>query len=62
MTKDNEMKCEACGGTGFPPVKQPTLPNRKIYAAPCKECGGKGRIKRSAEANERRERRGSLAG
>ncbi len=42
-----ETKCEACNGTGFPKVKQPTKPGRKIYPAPCRKCGGKGRIKES---------------
>jgi DnaJ-class molecular chaperone len=40
-----ETKCEACNGTGFPKVKQPTEPGRKIFPAPCRKCGGKGRIK-----------------
>jgi DnaJ-class molecular chaperone len=39
----NEEKCPACGGTGFPIVKQPT-PGRRIYPAPCKICAGKGRL------------------
>jgi DnaJ-class molecular chaperone len=43
-TKPNEDKCPACNGTGFPIVKQPAQPNRKIYPPPCRKCGGKGRI------------------
>jgi DnaJ-class molecular chaperone len=43
-----EIKCPACGGTGFPTVTQPVQPDRKVYPAPCKECGGKGRIKEAA--------------
>jgi hypothetical protein len=39
-----EHKCPACNGTGFPTVMQPVQPIRKIYPAPCKKCGGKGRI------------------
>jgi DnaJ-class molecular chaperone len=39
-----EHTCEACKGTGRSEVKQPTQPNRRIYPAKCKECGGKGRI------------------
>jgi DnaJ-class molecular chaperone len=39
-----EVKCPACDGTGFPTVAQPAQPERKIYAAPCKQCSGKGRI------------------
>jgi DnaJ-class molecular chaperone len=39
-----EIKCEACDGTGFPKVKQPTKPGKRIYPAPCKRCGGKGRV------------------
>ena len=38
-----EFECEACKGTGFPPVQQPE-PGRRIYPAPCRKCGGKGRI------------------
>jgi DnaJ-class molecular chaperone len=44
-TLPREMKCEACDGTGFPKVKQPPEPGRRIYPAPCRKCGGKGRIK-----------------
>jgi len=39
-----EIKCPECDGTGFAPVEQPVQPGRKIYPAPCKKCGGKGRI------------------
>jgi DnaJ-class molecular chaperone len=39
-----EVECTACNGTGFPAVKQPDQPNRKLYPAPCKECSGKGRL------------------
>jgi hypothetical protein len=35
-------------GTGFPAVKQPAQPDRKIYPTQCKECGGKGRITQTA--------------
>jgi len=34
-------------GTGFPTVKQPVQPGRKIYPAPCKQCFGKGRLART---------------
>jgi DnaJ-class molecular chaperone len=43
-----EQKCPACNGTGFPKVVQPVRPGRRIYPAPCKMCGGKGRIKGAA--------------
>jgi DnaJ-class molecular chaperone len=43
-----ERKCPACDGTGFPRVKQPADPGRKIYAARCEKCDGKGRIAGSA--------------
>jgi hypothetical protein len=43
-----ELKCPACNGTGFPPVKQPQQPGRKIYPARCLQCGGKGRRKQAA--------------
>jgi hypothetical protein len=38
-----EVKCDACDGNGYPPVRQPA-PRRKTYPAPCKKCGGKGRV------------------
>jgi hypothetical protein len=44
----NEQECPACNGTGYPVVMQPVRPGRKIYPAPCKKCGGKGRIKEAA--------------
>jgi DnaJ-class molecular chaperone len=40
-TKPIEAKCPACNGIGFPEVKQPAQPGRKIYRAPCTKCGGK---------------------
>jgi DnaJ-class molecular chaperone len=43
MSKD-EMKCDACDGTGFPRVKQPAEAGKRIYPAPCKKCAGKGRL------------------
>ncbi|MGY3583586.1 DnaJ-class molecular chaperone [Bradyrhizobium sp. USDA 4341] len=43
----DEEKCDACNGTGFPEVKQPGEPGRKIYPEPCKKCGGKGRIRKA---------------
>ena len=42
--KPPEQRCRACDGRGAPAVKQPALPDRRIYAAPCKKCGGKGRV------------------
>jgi hypothetical protein len=39
-----EIKCPACDGTGFSKVKQPAEPGHRIYPAPRKECGDKGRI------------------
>jgi DnaJ-class molecular chaperone len=42
-----EQRCPACDGTGFPVVKQPVQPGRRMYPAPCKECSGKGRITRA---------------
>jgi DnaJ-class molecular chaperone len=44
----NEQECPACNGTGYPVVMQPVRPGRKIYPAPCKKCGGKGRIPEDA--------------
>jgi DnaJ-class molecular chaperone len=49
-TKPTESKCPACNGTGYPVVIQPVQPGRKIYPAPCKKCGGKGRLTEAANA------------
>lgn len=48
-TKLIEYECPECNGTGFPKVPQPVQPGRKIYPAPCKNCGGKGRITEAAQ-------------
>jgi DnaJ-class molecular chaperone len=48
-----EIDCPACEGTGFQPVAQPRQPGRKIYAARCKECVGKGRIDSSLRTNRK---------
>jgi DnaJ-class molecular chaperone len=42
LAKPAESKCPACKGTGFPAVKQPAEPGRKIYPARCERCEGKG--------------------
>ena len=42
--KPKEFKCPACKGTGFPVVKQPAQPGRKIYPARCERCDGKGSV------------------
>jgi DnaJ-class molecular chaperone len=47
MADEIEIKCDACNGTGFPTVMQPVQPGKKIYPAPCRKCGGKGRIKKA---------------
>jgi DnaJ-class molecular chaperone len=47
-TNPTEQECPACNGTGCPVVMQPLRPGRKIYPAPCKNCGGKGRIPEDA--------------
>ena len=41
-----EIKCPACNGTGFPTNIRSIQPGRKIYPAQCKECFGKGRIRK----------------
>jgi DnaJ-class molecular chaperone len=46
--KPTERKCPKCKGAGFPAVKQPAKPGRKIYPARCSNCGGKGRIREAA--------------
>jgi DnaJ-class molecular chaperone len=42
--KISEHTCPACNGTGFPVVRQPAQPGRKIYPVKCKACAGKGKI------------------
>jgi hypothetical protein len=41
-----EVICPACDGTGFQRIQQPTEPARRIYPASCKECVGKGQIRK----------------
>jgi DnaJ-class molecular chaperone len=53
FTKPTEHKCPACNGTGYPVVTRPVRPGRKIYPAPCKKCGGKGRITEDAYAGRK---------
>jgi DnaJ-class molecular chaperone len=43
-TKIKEHICPACRGTGFPAVKQPKQPGRRIHPLKCKSCDGKGKI------------------
>lgn len=38
-----EIKCDACDGSGYPPVKE-VSPGRRIYSGRCQKCGGKGRL------------------
>jgi DnaJ-class molecular chaperone len=45
----SERKCSACNGTGFPTVKQPARPGRRIYPPPCAKCKGMGRIRMIAK-------------
>jgi DnaJ-class molecular chaperone len=42
-----EVECPACEGTGFPVIKQPVQPGRKIFPAPCQHCFGKGKLPRN---------------
>jgi DnaJ-class molecular chaperone len=46
LSKD-EIKCEACDGTGFEVVKQPSEPGKRVYQLRCKICEGKGRVKKA---------------
>jgi len=41
-----EITCPACDGKGVEKVTQPTEPGRKIYAGTCRECHGKGQIRK----------------
>lgn len=42
--KIREHVCPACQGTGFPAVRQPAQPGRRIYPIKCVLCHGKGKI------------------
>jgi DnaJ-class molecular chaperone len=42
--KIQERVCAACNGTGYPVVKQPVQPGRKIYPVKCTSCNGKGKV------------------
>jgi DnaJ-class molecular chaperone len=44
-SKEVEVRCDACKGTGLQAVKQPAEPGRRIFPARCAKCDGKGRIK-----------------
>jgi DnaJ-class molecular chaperone len=43
-SKIKERACPACNGTGYPVVKQPVQPGRKIYPVKCTACACKGKI------------------
>jgi hypothetical protein len=45
----DEIKCEACDGTGVQMVKQPLEPGKRIYPARCKVCNGKGRVRKATD-------------
>jgi len=47
-----ELVCPACGGTGLEQVTQPTEPGRRIFPAKCKQCDGKGRIKKPQSSRD----------
>jgi DnaJ-class molecular chaperone len=46
--KIKEHVCPDCNGTGYPVVKQPVLPGRRIYPVKCKSCDGKGKVAEAA--------------
>jgi hypothetical protein len=43
-----EIEFPGCEGAGFPKVRQPVQPGRRIFPPPCKQCFGKARTKISA--------------
>ena len=43
--KIKEHVCPDCKGTGYPIVKQPVQPGRRIYPVKCKSCDGKGKVR-----------------
>jgi hypothetical protein len=40
----DEIRCEACNGTGVEIVKQPSEQGKRIFPPRCKVCDGKGRV------------------
>ena len=40
----DEIKCEACDGTGVEIVEQPSEPGKRIFPPRCKVCDGKGHV------------------
>jgi DnaJ-class molecular chaperone len=42
--KIKEHMCPACSGTGYPVVKQPLQPSRRVYPVKCTSCDGKGKV------------------
>lgn len=42
LPKAVEHKCPVCNGTGYPALNQPKEPGRRIHAARCERCDGKG--------------------
>jgi hypothetical protein len=40
----DEIKCEACNGTGVEIVEQPSEQGKRIFPPRCKVCDGKGRV------------------
>ena len=49
-SKIKERVCPACNGTGYPVVKQPVQPGRKIYPVKCTSCDGKGKVRTVPDA------------
>jgi DnaJ-class molecular chaperone len=46
--KPVESKCSACDGSGVEAVSKQTQPGYRIYPPQCKQCGGKGRTRKTA--------------
>jgi DnaJ-class molecular chaperone len=45
---EDEVKCEACGGSGVIVTQHQTQPLKRIIVR-CKACGGIGRVKKATD-------------
>jgi len=45
----DQIKCEACDGTGVQIPIKPSEPGKRVYPARCKICYGKGRVPKKSD-------------
>src|SRR5712671_7254423 len=55
-SKIKEHVCPACNGTGYPVVKQPVQPGRRVYPVKCTSCDGKGKVTEAGPSGTRETR------